>query len=220
VNEARGTDDGAPPGGTPFFDRVYLASRSPRRRELLARIGVCFDALMFRGGARADPEIDETPRPGEAAEDYVRRLAIGKAEHGGRLLVWRKCAARPLICADTALELDGDIIGKPADRDDAFAILRRLSGRGHRVLTGVAVSFGQEMKTCVSISVVHFRALDDAEIHRYVASGEPLDKAGAYAIQGGADLFVEHASGSFTGIMGLPLCETGLLLKAAGYRFI
>ncbi|MDR2364723.1 MAG: Maf family nucleotide pyrophosphatase [Zoogloeaceae bacterium] len=214
-----GTLPMASPGDLPSFDRVYLASRSPRRRELLAQIGVRFDTLLFRAGQRADPEIDETPRPGEAAAAYVRRLAIDKARHGRRLLVWRKLAARPLLSADTALEVNGDIIGKPAGHDDAFAVLRRLAGRSHRVLTGVAASFGKETKTFVNISVVRFCPLDDAAIRRYVASNEPLDKAGAYAIQGGAGLFVEHISGSFSGIMGLPLYETGLLLKAAGYRF-
>ncbi|MDR1351094.1 MAG: Maf family protein [Zoogloeaceae bacterium] len=199
--------------------RIYLASRSPRRRELLAQIGVSFDILCFRANARADPEVDETPHPGETADACVLRLAQAKAEHGVRLIARRKLAPRIILAADTMLEVDGCVIGKPVDQDDAFAILRRLSGRSHRVLTGVAVSSGAETRVLVHASVVRFRPLEEAEIRRYVSSGEPMDKAGAYGIQGGAGLFVEHISGSFTGIMGLPLCETGLLLQAAGYRF-
>jgi septum formation protein len=202
-----------------FVERIYLASGSPRRRELLAQIGVRFDLLSFRGGQRFDPEIDETTRPHEAAKAYVRRLAIAKAEHGARLAVWRGLAARPVLAADTTLEVDGDIIGKPVDADDAHAILRRLSGRSHRVLTGVAIFHEEKTRVLVQVSVVRFRPLEEAEIHRYVLSGEPMDKAGAYGIQGGAGLFVEQIRGSFTGIMGLPLYETGLLLKAVDYRF-
>jgi septum formation protein len=210
----------SPPDDMPPSGRIYLASRSPRRRELLAQIGVRFDVLSFRAGTRADPEIDETPRSNETAKAYVRRLAINKAGHGQRLLAWRGLAARPLLAADTALEVDGVIIGKPKNHDYAISILRRLSGRSHRVLTGVAVVCAEKTSVRVNVSVVRFRPLEEEEIRRYVASNEPLDKAGAYGIQGGAGLFVAHLSGSFTGVMGLPLCETGLLLKTAGYRFI
>jgi septum formation protein len=178
---------------------------------------VRFDPLSFRAGRRRDPEIDETPRPDETASAYVRRLALAKAGHGARIALWRGLAPRPALSADTTLEVDGDIIGKPVDQEDAFAILRRLSGRSHRVLTGVALSCGEETRVFVNASVVRFRPLDEDEIRRYVSSGEPLDKAGAYGIQGGAGCFVEQIDGSFTGIMGLPLRETSLLLKAAGY---
>jgi septum formation protein len=191
--------------------RVYLASRSPRRRELLAQIGVAFDVLAFRAAPRADPEIDETPRPGEAADAYVLRLA--KALHGARLADRRSLALQPVLAADTTLEIDGDIIGKPTDAADAAAILRRLSGRSHRVLSGVAVCVRAQTKTALSISEVRFRPLTGDEIRRYVASGEPMDKAGAYGIQGYAGLFVEYIGGSYTGIMGLPLFETGMLLR-------
>lgn len=204
---------------TSGFQRIYLASRSPRRRELLTQMGVHFDTLIFRTGNRADPETDETPQPGEAAEDYVVRLAKAKAEHGHRLIEWRKLMPQPVLAADTTLDVDGLIIGKPLDATDAAAILRRLSGRSHRVLTGVAVDFQGRVETALNISEVRFRELDEAEIRRYVASGEPMDKAGAYGIQGRAGLFIEHISGSYTGIMGLPLCETGNLLKAFGYPF-
>ena len=204
---------------TSGFQRIYLASRSPRRRELLTQIGVHFDTLIFRTGNRADPETDETPLPGEAAEAYVLRLARAKAEHGQRLIGWRKLMTQPVLAADTTLEVDGQIIGKPADPVDAAAILKRLSGRSHRVLTGVAVDFEGRVETALSISAVRFRELSEAEIRLYVASGEPMDKAGAYGIQGRAGLFIEHIAGSYSGIMGLPLCETGGLLNAFGYPF-
>jgi septum formation protein len=200
-------------------ERIYLASCSPRRRELLAQIGVSFDPLRFRAGTRLDPQIDETPHPEEIAKAYVRRLAIAKAEHGARLAAWRGLEARPVLAADTTLEVDGDIIGKPVDPDDAHAILQRLSGRSHRVLTGVAICHHGKTHALFHASVVRFRPLEEDEIQRYVSSGEPMDKAGAYGIQGGAGLFVQHIRGSFTGIMGLPLCETGQLLKTVGYRF-
>lgn len=199
--------------------RIYLASRSPRRRELLAQIGVPFDTVLFRADARADPEIDETPLPGETAIAYVERVARAKAEHGGRIIGWRKLPAQPILSADTTLELDGEIIGKPTDTADASAILRRLSGRTHRVLTGVAVSHLGQTDYVLSSSEVRFRQLDDDEIRHYVQSGEPMDKAGAYGIQGRAGMFVEYIAGSYTGIMGLPVCEVGELLKGMGFRF-
>lgn len=197
--------------------RIYLASRSPRRRELLTQIGMAFDTVLFRAGERADPEIDETPQPDEPADAYVERVARAKAAHGARLLDLRKLPLRPVLSADTTLEFNGEIIGKPADELDALAILRRLSGRTHRVLTGVAVHHVGQTHYAVSISEVSFRQLGEDEIARYVASGEPMDKAGAYGIQGRAGLFVSHLSGSYTGVMGLPLCETGLLLRDIGY---
>lgn len=198
--------------------RIHLASRSPRRRELLTQIGIDFDTILFRAGQREDPEIDETPHVGESAIVYVERVARAKAEHGGRIVGWRKLAVQPVLSADTTLEFDGEIIGKPVDAADASAILKRLSGKTHRVLTGVAVSFQGRTDYVLSTSEVRFRALDDDEIRRYVLSGEPMDKAGAYGIQGYAGLFVEYMAGSYTGIMGLPVCETGQLLKGMGFR--
>ncbi len=199
--------------------RIYLASRSPRRRELLTQIGVQFDTVIFRDGNRADPETDETPLPGEAVEAYVERVALAKAEHGARILGWRRLVPRPVLSADTTLELDGEIIGKPLTEAHAISILKRLSGRTHRVLTGVAVQADGRTDYALSISEVRFRELSEAEIRQYVLSGEAMDKAGAYGIQGRAGLFVEHLSGSFSGVMGLPLCETGLLLKRCGGVF-
>ena len=198
--------------------RLYLASRSPRRRELLNQIGIDFDTVVFRDGMRADSETDETPMPGESPVDYVERVTRAKAMHGLRLVEERRLPTRPVLAADTTLELDGQIIGKPVDMADAAAILRRLSGRTHRVLTGVAVDHMRRTEYVLSTSEVRFRHIDDEEIRHYVISGEPMDKAGAYGIQGRAGLFVEHLSGSYTGVMGLPVCETGELLKRLGFR--
>jgi septum formation protein len=200
----------------PLPQRVHLASRSPRRRELLAQIGVAFDTISFRGTPREDAAVDETPLPGEDARHYVERLARSKAEHGCELVRQRRLLPQPVLAADTTLELAGELIGKPADADDACRILRCLSGRNHRVLTAVAVAFQGRIELALSDSVVRFRHLDDGEICRYVASGEPLDKAGAYGIQGRAGMFVEHLAGSYSGVMGLPLCETAQLLTRCG----
>lgn len=200
--------------------RIYLASRSPRRRELLTQIGIEFDTLLFRAGQRTDDEVDETPQPGESAVVYVERIARAKAAHGARLMTTRRLLPRPILSADTTLEVDGRIIGKPRDQDDAIAILESLSGRTHRVLTGVAVHDRGQTEYVLSTSEVRFRLLDAEEIRAYVATGEPMDKAGAYGIQGRAGLFVEYIAGSYTGIMGLPVCETGELLKRLGWRVL
>ncbi len=199
--------------------RLYLASRSPRRRELLHQMGVDFDTLVFRDGGRADLEIDETPHAGEAPVAYVERVARAKALHGRKIINERKLPQRPVLSADTTLEFAGEIIGKPVDAADASAILRRLSGQTHRVLTGVAVEHLGRTDFVLSTSTVRFRVLAEDEIRHYVLSGEPMDKAGAYGIQGRAGLFVEHLAGSYTGVMGLPVCETGELLKGFGWRF-
>jgi septum formation protein len=201
--------------------RIYLASQSPRRRELLTQIGVRFDLLLFRGGKRTDVATNEDPLPGETPDDYVVRVAAAKARHGAGLLQLRRLPVRPVLAADTTLDVDGDIIGKPADDADAAAILRRLSGRTHRVLTAVAIAVGQDreerLEQRLSVSEVRFRTLTADEIQRYVASGEPHDKAGAYGIQGRAAMFVEEIRGSHSGIVGLPLCETSLLLREFGH---
>jgi septum formation protein len=198
--------------------RIYLASRSPRRRELLTQMGIAFDTVVFREGLRADNETDETPHPGEDPVAYVERVARAKAEHGLKIVYERKLPLRPILSADTTLEFAGEIIGKPLDMPDAIAILKRLSGQTHRVLTGVAVKYQGRTEFVLSSSEVRFRHLDEDEIRHYVISGEPMDKAGAYGIQGRAGMFVEHLSGSFTGVMGLPVCETGELLKKLGFK--
>ncbi len=197
--------------------RIYLASSSPRRRELLHQIGVRFDLLLFRSQPRADAEVSEDVLPGEAPDDYVLRVARAKAEHGVRLARLRHLPQRPVLAADTTLDLRGEIIGKPRDQADAAAILARLSGASHRVLTAVALADGERLERVLSVSEVRFRALSAEEIRRYAASGEAQDKAGAYGIQGRAATFIEEIRGSYSGIVGLPLCETALLLRSVGY---
>jgi len=199
--------------------RLYLASRSPRRRELLNQVGIAFDTIVFRDGSRADSETDETPLGAEDPVVYVERVARAKAEHGLKIVHERKLPLRPVLAADTTLEFNGGIIGKPVDLADAVAILRRLSGQTHRVLTGVAVTHLGRTEYALSSSEVRFRNIDEHEIRHYVMTGEPMDKAGAYGIQGRAGLFVEYIAGSYTGVMGLPVCETGELLKRFGWQF-
>ena len=197
--------------------RIYLASRSPRRRELLSQIGVRFELLMFRGIPREDPDVDESVLSGESPDDYVVRVTLAKALAGVRRIRERHLIPHPVLAADTTVEIDGQVIGKPEHEADAVAILQRLSGRTHRVLTAVALSDNGRTDHLVSISEVRFRPIEPEEIRRYVASGEPLDKAGAYGIQGRAAVFIEEIKGSYTGIMGLPLYETALLLRRFGY---
>jgi septum formation protein len=197
--------------------RIYLASQSPRRRELLAQVGVRFHMLLFRRGSRADFAICEDPLPGEQPDVYALRVAAVKAQHGTRLLQERRLPVRPVLAADTTLDVDGEIVGKPRNDTDATAILTRLSGRTHRVLTAIAVKQDERLEQRLSISEVRFRSLSMTEIQRYVSSGEPRDKAGAYGIQGSAAMFIEEIRGSHSGIVGLPLCETVLLLREFGY---
>lgn len=201
--------------------RLYLASRSPRRRDLLTQAGIRFDLLMLRGSTRQDGSVDESWQVDEAPDVYVQRVARAKAVFGASLLPQRRLPPGLILAADTTLDLDGEVIGKPRDEDDANNILRRLSGRQHRVLTSVVVAkpqaFEPQLRQYLSISEVRFRTLTDDEIQRYVQSGEPMDKAGAYGIQGRAALFIESISGSHSGIVGLPLSETALLLREFGY---
>jgi septum formation protein len=197
--------------------RLYLASQSPRRRELLQQIGVRFDMLVFRDPARPGNQVNEDPLAGEVVDDYVIRVACAKAEYGVRIVEQRRMLPQLVLAADTTVDVDGEIIGKPTDAAAATATLARLSGRSHRVLTAVALGNGKRIEHMVSTSEVRFRALEPDEIRRYVASGEPQDKAGAYGIQGRAATFVEEIRGSHSGIMGLPLCETAQLLRRFGY---
>ena len=198
--------------------RIYLASTSPRRRELLRQIGINCDVLTFRAGERGeDADVDETPLPDEAVERYVERLALAKAQAGMRRVLWRKLLPHPVLAADTTLEVDGEIVGKPREAAEAHAILERLSGRRHRVLTAVAMSDGERTRSRLSVSEVAFRTLSEHDIRRYIATGEPFDKAGAYGIQGHAAIFIEEIRGSYSGIMGLPLFETAALLEIFGH---
>ncbi|MCC6531228.1 MAG: septum formation inhibitor Maf [Burkholderiales bacterium] len=196
--------------------RVYLASRSPRRRELLKQVGINFELLLFREDARRGLDVDESPHAGEDARDYVVRMARSKAEAASLRLVQRRLPAHPVLAADTTVVLDDQILGKPLDAAQAHAMLSRLSGRAHDVLTAIAVCRHDRLETRLSVSTVELAPLSPAQIRQYVASGEPLDKAGAYAIQGRAGAFVRHLSGSYTGVMGLPLYETVSLLETFG----
>jgi septum formation protein len=185
---------------------LLLASRSPRRAELLRTLGVAFRVI--------DVEVDETTRVGEAPVDYVRRLARDKARAGQAVA---GDASLPVLAADTTVVLDGAILGKPLDDADARAMLARLAGRTHEVLTGVAVIDARGwLDDAVVATRVSFRALSPAEIAAYVASGEPADKAGAYGIQGLGGALVERIDGSYSNVVGLPLVETLALLDAAG----
>ncbi|MET0117987.1 MAG: nucleoside triphosphate pyrophosphatase [Sedimenticola sp.] len=185
---------------------LYLASVSPRRRELLEQIGV--DHTVVR------VEIDEMPRQGESPAEYVIRLALEKARAGRASLDDNSAV---VLAADTAVVLDGEIMGKPKDREMAAGMLRRLSGHTHKVLTGIAL-IGSAERSRLNVNRVSFRTLQESEIDAYWKSGEPRDKAGSYGIQGLGALFISHLEGSFSGVMGLPLYETAELLADAGIR--
>jgi septum formation protein len=186
-------------------DFIYLASASPRRRELLRQLGVDFRVLTTA--------VDERLKPGERADAYVMRLAASKAQAG-----WKQLAAAaqaPVLGADTTVIAGGEVLGKPVDREEAVRMLTVLSGTTHVVLTGIALLDGRGMRQRCSRSEVTFRAVDAAEAGAYWDTGEPRDKAGGYAIQGFGAVFVRHLSGSFSGVMGLPLFETAELLSEA-----
>ena len=191
------------------LDFIYLASESPRRRELLQQIGVSFRLV---GAA-----VDEAVLAGESPPAYVARLAAAKADAG-----WQNCRdaqPAPVLAADTAVILDGKILGKPADRRDAEDMLEQLSGRTHEVLTAIALRTAAGHSSRISRSEVTFRAIAAGEVRAYWETGEPCDKAGAYAIQGRAAVFVADLRGSFSGVMGLPLFETAELLADAGIPY-
>jgi septum formation protein len=200
------------------FHRIYLASQSPRRRELLKQIGVAHDLLLLRTKLERKPDVDESLQGGEAPHAYVERVCLEKAAIATRVLALRKMPKQPVLAADTTVCVDGEILGKPLDAADAAAMLARLSGRSHEVHTAVALQQGERIESRVSRSVVAMRVLEADEIQRYVQSGEPLDKAGAYAIQGRAAAFVQNLEGSYSGVMGLPLFETAELLARFGYQ--
>lgn len=192
--------------------RIYLASRSPRRRELLKQIGVNFEVLLFREHFGRGADVNEVPRPDEKPEEYVRRVTRDKADTGWLRVQQRALPRHPVLAADTEVALGDRIFGKPANRADAAAMLRALAGREHRVLTGVAIRYEEFFDMAVSETVVRFGPMSEQDIMQYVESGEPLDKAGAYAIQGRAAAFVPEILGSYSGVMGLPLFETAQLI--------
>lgn len=204
------------------MSHIYLASRSPRRRELLTQIGVRFEPLLLRLAPPRGADIDELQHAGEAAADYVERITREKAEFGVRVLTMRSLLPRPVLAADTVVIVDGEVLGKPADAREAAAFLQRLAGRTHEVRTSVAMGHAGVVRgtpqvhqaTCVT--QVTFRPLTRDEIDRYCATSEPYDKAGGYAIQGMAAVFIARIDGSYSSVMGLPLFETAGLLRQAG----
>ncbi len=196
--------------------KIYLASKSPRRRELLRQIGVEFELLLLRTDGPRGPDVTELVHAGECPSDYVARVAREKAAFAWSVVQTRHLPLRPVLAADTTVTVDDEILGKPADKDEAMAMLRRLSGRTHEVLTSVAVQGLDMAEQVTQVSLVRFATLSEASIAAYCATQEPYDKAGAYGIQGLAALFVEHIEGSHSGIVGLPLYETAKLLRQAG----
>jgi len=187
---------------------IYLASLSPRRRELLEQVRVPYRQIRV--------EIDETPFSDESPQDYVCRLALGKAR-AGRLMVE---LPYPILGADTIVVCQGQIFGKPVDREDAKQMLKTLSKNSHQVMSAVALVTPTQEAVNLNVSTVYFRHLTEAEIAAYIATGEPLDKAGSYAIQGVASIFIERLEGSYSGVMGLPLFETAKLLAGVGIQIL
>jgi septum formation protein len=202
-------------GPTPLFvvPRIYLASKSPRRRELLKQIGVSFEMLLFREQPPRGTDVDESPLPGESPRAYVERVSLLKAEMGWLRVVQRSLRKHPVLAADTTVALGDRILGKPANREEAAEMLQALSGRDHQVFTAVAVKLDTTVHLTVTESIVTFAKLSDREIQAYVHSGEPVDKAGGYGIQGAAQAFIPQIAGSYSGVMGLPLFETVELLR-------
>ncbi len=194
---------------------VYLASQSPRRRQLLDQLGLRHELLL--ADADEDAEALEAIHAGEAPGAYVVRVTQLKLDAALQRRTRRGLAPAPVICADTTVALGRHILGKPADADEACRMLAELSGRTHRVLTAVAIGTATRRQDALSISRVTFAALSSRQIRAYAASGEPLGKAGAYGVQGSAAAFISRISGSYSGIMGLPLFETARLLRDSGF---
>ena len=199
---------------TPEF--IYLASQSPRRAQLLGQLGVKHELLLARPGE--DAEALEAEQPGESPTAYVQRVTALKLDAAVARREQRNLPPAPILCADTTVALGRTILGKPEDAADAERMLATLSGRTHRVMTAIALQHGEDRLALLNVSHVRFAPIDAGGIAAYVATGEPLGKAGAYAIQGRAAAFIEHISGSHSGIMGLPMFETARLLRLAGFR--
>jgi septum formation protein len=199
---------------------LYLASKSPRREALLRQLDVVFETLLLREAPGRAPDVVEVPDAGEAAVDYVTRMARAKAEAGWQRLNDRKLGERPVLGADTEVVLDGEIFGKPRNASEAARMICRLSGRTHAVMTAIALRHRGGVAAALSTTRVTIRRLGAAEIERYVATREPFDKAGGYAVQGRAAAFVSRLVGSYTGVVGLPLYETAALLAQIGIRVV
>jgi len=199
---------------------LYLASKSPRRQSLLAQLGIEFETLLLREAVGRERDVVEVALDEEPAPHYVERIARTKAQVGWQRMQDRKLAERAVLGADTEVVLDGEIFGKPRNANDAVRMLKRLSGRTHQVLTAVAIRYRNAIEVDLSSSRVTLRRLAAAEIERYVQTGEPLDKAGSYALQGRAAAFVARIEGSYSGVVGLPLCETATLLARVGVHVL
>ncbi|WP_332777776.1 Maf family protein [Polaromonas sp.] len=197
-------------------DFIYLASQSPRRRQLLEQLGVRYELLLPEG--HEDSEALEAVHHNESPSAYVKRVTLLKLDAAVARMQRLKLKPAPVLCSDTTVARGRQIYGKPDDAKDAARMLRELAGNTHRVLTAVAVQHGPQRLELLNVSRVTFAAMTAAQIRAYVASGEPMGKAGAYAIQGRVAMHISHLSGSYSGIMGLPLRETALLLQAAGLK--
>ena len=193
---------------------IYLASQSPRRRQLLEQLEVRYELLLPDAGE--DAEALEIALENEVPARYAKRVTGLKLDVASARLTWRQLPPAPILCADTTVALGRTIYGKPDDACHAERMLSELSGRTHRVLTAVSIQSGQHRFGALSSSSVSFESMTAGQISRYVATGEPLGKAGAYAIQGRVSMHITRINGSYSGIMGLPLWETALLLRAAG----
>src|SRR3989304_9578748 len=183
----------------PLGFKVYLASQSPRRRELLRQIGIDFELLLVRERAPRGPDVSETALPGESVKDFVRRVCRAKASAAWARVKERSIRSHPVLAADTIVCVEGVLLGKPADRADAARMLKLLSGKMHRVLSAVAIQFGERLEMAVSDSMVRFCELSPKDISEYIDSGEPMDKAGAHAIQGRAAGFLPGLRGRDSG---------------------
>ena len=201
-------------------DFIYLASQSPRRSQLLDQLGVRHELLLpnMAGDVQEDAEAIEAVLPNEPPADYVERVTALKLDAAVQRHARRGLPEAPILCSDTTVTMGATIYGKPADAQDARRMLAELAGRTHRVLTAVALENGAQRLTALSVSHVTFAELTPGQIDAYVDTGEPLGKAGAYGVQGRAGMFIPHLSGSYSGIMGLPLFETAQLLRTAGLR--
>jgi septum formation protein len=202
------------------MNEIYLASKSPRRLELLQQMGIACKMILLREDGGRMRDIDEDPLATENPFVYVERMAKMKADIGVLRAKQRALPPMPLLGADTTVVFNGTILGKPKNADDAGRMLKMLSGTTHEVLTAVAVTNGNRMLHDTSVTRVRFRDLTEAEIKNYIASGEPMGKAGSYAIQGTGAVFVERIEGSYSGVMGLPIYETAILLSRFGVQVV
>lgn len=200
----------------PADHKIYLASKSPRRRELLRQIGIDFELLMLREQSPRGPEVSEIAHEGELPENYVARVTREKSDCAHQIMLQRRLPIRPVLAADTTVTIDGKILGKPADLTEAIGMLSLLSGRTHQVLTSIAVRHLDETWQATQRSDVTFGKIPDKLIRSYCALPEAYDKAGGYAVQGHAAVFIQSIAGSYSGVMGLPLFETAQLLEQAG----